>query len=183
MLYSDNVSKKQAASIVGVSEATLENLVKKENFPKPFKIGGRWYHSESEINSWVNDKKANGYKRILIGGVRHYGQHMMLTANGCNAAIEDIDCVSKFLSDLVLYIDMVAYGKPLVARFGDGIEIGISGVQLIETSAITIHTNDGSRDMYLDVFSCKQYDEEKVINTVKQFYHPKNIDFQTVFRK
>ena len=38
--------------------------------------------------------------------------------------------------------DMVQFGEPLVERFGDGDEAGISAGQLIQPSASTIHTND-----------------------------------------
>ena len=123
------------------------------------------------------------YKRILIDGVRHYGQHMMLTASGCNADLEDIDRVAEFLRTLVTEIDMVAYGDPLVARFGEGIEVGISGVQLIETSAISLHTNDQARDLYLDVFSCKEYSNTDVIMVVEAFFNPDRHTYETVFRK
>jgi len=123
------------------------------------------------------------YKRILIDGVKHYGQHMMLTATGCNSDLEDTDKVAEFLKTLVTEIDMVAYGEPLVARFGEGIEVGISGVQLIETSAISLHTNDLARDLYLDVFSCKEYSNQDVIMVVDAFFAPAKHTYETVFRK
>lgn len=123
------------------------------------------------------------YKRIIIDGKKYYGQHMMLTATECNFSIQRIDKIKEFLITLVKDIDMVAYGKPIAARFGEGIEIGISGVQLIETSAITLHTNDNSGDLYLDVFSCKQYDERSVIDSVNFFFAPKSTHFNTVYRQ
>ena len=52
------------------------------------------------------------------------------------------------MTELVDRIDMVAFGDPIVERFGGGIEVGISAVQLIETSAIVIHTNDQAGDMH-----------------------------------
>lgn len=123
------------------------------------------------------------YKRIIKDGVPHYGQHVMLTATHCNAQLLDVDCIGSFIANLVKDIDMVAYGSPLIARFGEGQEVGISAVQLIETSAITIHTNDKCRDLYLDVFSCKEYDAGVVVEVVEQFFNPMSISFQEVFRK
>ena len=108
---------------------------------------------------------------------------MMLTATGCNADLEDTDRVAEFLRTLVTEIDMVAYGDPLVARFGEGIEVGISGVQLIETSAISLHTNDLARDLYLDVFSCKEYSNQDVLMVVDAFFAPTGHTYETVFRK
>ena len=57
MSYSDNIPKKQAARIVGVSESTIVRLVKTDDFPHPFKIGGRTFYSEAEIKTWIEGKK------------------------------------------------------------------------------------------------------------------------------
>ena len=78
---------------------------------------------------------------------------------------------------------MVAYGDLVIARFGDGIEEGISAVQLIMTSAITIHTNDKARDLYLDVFSCKWFDEDIVEEMVDYYFNPENIANTIILRR
>ena len=57
MSYSENIPKKQAARIVGVSESTIVRLVKTDDFPKPFKIGGRTFYSEIEIRTWIEVRK------------------------------------------------------------------------------------------------------------------------------
>ena len=57
MSYSDNIPKKQAARIVGVSESTIVRLVKTDDFPRPFKIGGRTFYSEAEIKTWIECRK------------------------------------------------------------------------------------------------------------------------------
>ena len=58
MSYSDNIPKKQAARIVGVSESTIVRLVKTDDFPRPFKIGGRTFYSEAEIKVWIESRKS-----------------------------------------------------------------------------------------------------------------------------
>ena len=123
------------------------------------------------------------YKRIFVDGIYYYGKHVVLTATQCNERLLDLDAIARFIGDLVDRIDMVAFGDPLVARFGSGIEEGISAVQLIETSAITIHTNDMARDLYLDVFSCKGYNEVDVVEFVSRFFGTNNINYQTLLRK
>ncbi|MCM2344900.1 MAG: S-adenosylmethionine decarboxylase [Alphaproteobacteria bacterium] len=123
------------------------------------------------------------YKNIHVSGVDYYGKHMMLTCESCNENLLDIPTMGQFLKDLADAIDMIRYGEPLVARFGEGIEEGISAVQLITTSALTVHTNDQARDLYLDVFSCKWFDEQTVINHVNKIFAPKDITFQIVLRK
>lgn len=122
------------------------------------------------------------YKRILVDGIHYYGKHLILSARHCNENLLDTACIARFLRELVDRIDMVAYGEPLVARFGAGIEEGISGVQLIETSAIMVHTNDMARDLYLDVFSCKGYNENDVVSFVESQFGTQAINFQTLLR-
>ncbi len=123
------------------------------------------------------------YKNILVGGVHYYGKHMMITAERCNTAILEKGIMSNFLIQLADDIDMIRFGEPLVERFGDGIHVGLSAVQLITTSALMTHTNDEARDLYLDVFSCKWFDEQAVIERVEEVYDPENINFQVVLRK
>ncbi len=123
------------------------------------------------------------YKRIVVDGVKHYGKHVILTAAGCNDALLEKTAIADFCRDMVKRIDMVPFGEPFVERFGGGDEVGISAVQLIQTSAITIHTNDEARDMYLDVFSCKDFEAETVIKAVKDWFAPASIDSKTLLRK
>lgn len=123
------------------------------------------------------------YKRIVEAGVRYYGRHLILSAAGCNDALLDKPSIAEFLRETARRIDMVTFGDPFVERFGGGIEVGISGVQLIETSAISLHTNDGARDLYLDVFSCKDFSAETVIAYVQELFTPATIEHQVILRK
>jgi S-adenosylmethionine/arginine decarboxylase-like enzyme len=123
------------------------------------------------------------YRRIEHNGQKHYGKHLMATALGCNEAILSIEKMYEFLQNCADEIDMVRYGPPIIARFGGGIETGLSGVQLIETSAISFHTNDAHRDMYLDVFSCKTFEEETVRKVLDAFLSPTSVTCEMVYRK
>ena len=125
----------------------------------------------------------DAYKRIVVNGERYYGKHVLLGASACNERLRDLDAIRGFVAELVTRIDMVAYGETFAARFGSGIEIGISAVQLIETSAITIHTNDAARDLYLDVFSCKDFDANAVVDTVRIWFAPASIDNEVRLRR
>jgi S-adenosylmethionine/arginine decarboxylase-like enzyme len=107
----------------------------------------------------------------------------MATVLGCNDALLSIEKMYEFLQTMADDIDMVRYGPPIVARFGGGIETGISGVQLIETSAITIHTNDAHRDMYLDVFSCKPFESDTVRRVLDDFFSPTSVQCEVIYRK
>ena len=72
---------------------------------------------------------------------------------------------------------MISYGEPIIEHFAthDSDKAGFSLVQLIETSSITGHFVDKNGDFYLDVFSCKEYDIQKVIKFVNNYFEPKSI--------
>ena len=74
----------------------------------------------------------DGYKRIVVDGQRYYWRHVMVDSTLCNERLLELNDVNQFVADLVKRIDMVAYGKIVSARFGGGIETGISAVQLMK---------------------------------------------------
>ena len=123
------------------------------------------------------------YKRIIIDGMSYYGKHLIYSGESCNENLLSIRAIEEFLLNTVDRIHMVRFGNPIVERFGTGSETGISGVQLIETSSITIHTNDENRDIYFDVFSCKGFNEEDVIKLIDKTFEPKTYNYHTLLRK
>jgi S-adenosylmethionine/arginine decarboxylase-like enzyme len=106
----------------------------------------------------------------------NWGYHLMLDCAGCShEAITDYNTIWEFTKELVKDIDMVAYGEPQIVKFGSGNKAGYTLVQLIETSNICCHFVDEDDTMYLDVFSCKPYDTDAVINLVKAFFGPTHV--------
>ena len=122
------------------------------------------------------------YRRIVVDNVYYYGKHLIASFKRCNQNIIDKQIISEFLHQLAIDVDMQPFGQPIVERFGEGIEIGISGVQLIETSAITVHTNDMARDLYLDVFSCKDFDADEVLQIVQDRFAPEEYTHKVLLR-
>ena len=62
MSYSDNITKKEAARLVGCAESTLMRLVKKSDCPSPYMIGGKLFFSRQEILDWIEEQKR--HKRV-----------------------------------------------------------------------------------------------------------------------
>ena len=115
--------------------------------------------------------------------MNYWGHHLLLNARRCvPATIRSKPLIEEFTRDLVKRIDMVPYGKPQVVMFGTGNKKGYTLVQLIETSNITGHFVEETDDMYLDVFSCKDFTPETVEEVVKWYFAPKNIDTKFVSR-
>ncbi len=106
----------------------------------------------------------------------YWGYHLILDCKG-GRKIKDKDDIGLFVTKLVDEIDMISYGEPIIEHFAthDSNKAGFSLVQLIETSSITGHFVDKNGDFYLDVFSCKEYDIQKVIKFVNNYFEPKSI--------
>ena len=110
-----------------------------------------------------------------------WGYHMRL--NVANCELDTIvgesgrETIHDFTKKLVKDIDMVAYGEPQIVHFGEGNKSGYTLIQLIETSNIAGHFCDDSGDAYLDVFSCKQFDQQVVINLTEEFFKPSKITY------
>ncbi len=47
---------------------------------------------------------------------------------------------------------------------------GISAVQFIKTSSIVIHTLDDFQTVFIDLFSCKDYHEDVVIDVIEDHF-------------
>ena len=105
-----------------------------------------------------------------------WGYHLILDCyNADRELVTSSTNIAAFAKALVKKINMKAYGEPQVIHFGEDDKQGYTLVQLIETSNITAHFCDDSGNFYLDVFSCKPYENAVVIETVKQFFAPKRI--------
>ena len=113
----------------------------------------------------------------------HWGYHLILNGRNCiPTSIRSAQHIGVFTSTLVNQIDMVPYGKPEIVMFGTGNKKGFTLVQLIETSNICAHFVEESDDMYLDVFSCKPFDEKVVKKVVDDFFSPATMDTKLILR-
>ena len=59
---------------------------------------------------------------------------------------------------------------------------GISAVQFIQTSNITIHTLDDLGSIYLNIFSCKDFDIEIVENFTKNWFKGNIVHWESIER-
>jgi len=108
---------------------------------------------------------------------KKWGQHLILDIADCNDKILCKESLAAFVKELAKAIDMVTYGEPLIEHFAAHSQeaAGFSLVQLIETSAITGHFSDNNRDAYLDIFSCKAFDQKEAVRVVDKHFAPKSI--------
>ena len=109
-----------------------------------------------------------------------WGYHLILDVGKCDIQkISDPLYIKSTVEDLVKEIDMVPFGECRIEHFGkgsydhEGISLaGWTAVQLIETSSIILHMCDATGDGYIDIFSCKNFDPEIVVNFIQRRFSP-----------
>lgn len=114
----------------------------------------------------------------------YWGYHLMLDVHGCNDQIADRDHVIAFCDELVEVIEMEPIGRPWVEQTAmhDPNKAGFTLVQIIQTSSIVAHFVDKPGDIYLDVFSCKQFDVKAVEECVDRWFSPKKVRMNYITR-
>jgi len=116
----------------------------------------------------------------------YWGYHLLLDCTNCDRKmIKDPETIEEFIETLLKRIDMQPIGKPRIeytaGEFPD--KAGYTAIQVIVTSTIVAHFIDSTGDLYLDVFSCKQFDNEVVRETVKQYFKPIKIRTNYITRQ
>jgi len=115
-----------------------------------------------------------------------WGKHLIIDMSaGDRERVQSAQHISRFVETLVEAIGMQGYGAPLLEHFSEHVPeaAGYSLVQLIETSAITGHFCDLSGDAYIDIFSCKDFDDELAVEVVRAAFRPQHINFITLVRQ
>ncbi|MFH1181311.1 MAG: S-adenosylmethionine decarboxylase [bacterium] len=77
--------------------------------------------------------------------------------------LNDEDLIKKILLKLVDLCEMKVLFGPVVAR-GMDYNPGFSAFAIIDFSHISMHTFSETKEMAVDIFSCKSYDPLKVKN-------------------
>ena len=97
-----------------------------------------------------------------------FGTHLILDADDCQGKINDRKHIQSFINTLVEEMGMKKVGETIFEYFEDNDYnrerdiVGYSVVQIISLSNITIHINEISKTVYLDVFTCGDFDDTKI---------------------
>lgn len=95
--------------------------------------------------------------------------HNIFDLENCNEKISNRDDVRKFVEMVVEAVDMKILEGPIVAQ-GVDINPGFSCLAIIDFSHISVHTFTKYNEALIDVFSCKEYDRERVLKVCKEFF-------------
>jgi len=102
-----------------------------------------------------------------------WGKSALINLAGCDLEkIKSKKWISKWGDDLINLIKMKEYGDPFIERFAlhDPGTTGYTYMQAIETSSITAHFSEFHRSVFINIFSCKNFDElEAAMFSLKHF--------------
>ena len=85
--------------------------------------------------------------------------------------------IKRYVIELCDLIEMKRFGECQVVHFGEDERVaGYSMIQLIETSLISGHFANLTNAAYIDIFSCKPYDPEKVTDFSRAFFQGRAVD-------
>ena len=115
------------------------------------------------------------------------GPHLILDLYECDEkTLSDPEKIYELLEKLPEIIGMRKIDVPRVYKippnprtFDKG---GITGYVPIQESHIAIHTFRGERFVSLDIFSCRQFDPNTVLDYIKKVFKPNKIDSRLIMR-
>mgnify|MGYP006145151303 CR=1 FL=1 len=119
-----------------------------------------------------------------------YGIELILDLHGCDASKFTRKSISEYFEELCILINM----QREELHFWDDIGVpddekqtsphtqGTSAVQFILTSSIVIHTLDQLEAVYINIFSCKEYDPKIAENFSVEWFSAKNYSARFIDR-
>lgn len=107
----------------------------------------------------------------------YWGQELQIDLYDCDPKIiRDAVMIETFVIQLCELIGMKRFGECQVVHFGEEEKVaGFSMTQLIETSLISAHFANLTNAAYLNVFSCKEFDENVVEDFAVKFFGAKDV--------
>ena len=114
-----------------------------------------------------------------------FGVHLILDGYGCDkSSLEDISLIYNFLDKYPSQMDMTKIMPPYVFRYSGAVpeDWCVSGFVLIAESHISIHTFPEKSYISVDMFSCKPFDTDVALETLKQYFQMQKCDVKVIDR-
>jgi len=115
-----------------------------------------------------------------------FGLHVTIDASGCSKAkLMSVPLVYDILNKLPEKIGMTKMTLPYVVKwldkFSSGTE-GVSGFVMIAESHISIHTFPDQDYVFMDIFSCKNFDADKAVKYLLSAFEAKKFETKVLKR-
>lgn len=113
-----------------------------------------------------------------------YGVELILDLHGCDLRDLSEEKLRDYLVRLCDLIGMKRHGEPLFWEDHSGTPHlhGISAVQFIETSNVVIHPLPLLGAVYINVFSCKDFDAKAAEEFTVRFFGAKEVSARVLDR-
>ena len=123
--------------------------------------------------------------------MKSYGKELILDLHNCDASTFNRESIREFFKELCTLIDMERcklswwddYGVPPEERETEPHMKGTSAIQFIRTSTITIHTLDLMKNVYLNIFSCKDFDTNVAREFSQEWFKGKVANSRVIERR
>lgn len=102
-----------------------------------------------------------------------FGPHVVMDISGVpEHLLSDYSLIFDFLYNLPEKIGMTRITQPYVFPYSGLVpeDEGITGITIIAESHISLHTFSKKNYAFMDIFSCKNFDTDKVIQLVKDTF-------------
>jgi len=115
---------------------------------------------------------------------RPYGLELLLDLKGCALSDLSREKLADYFVRLCELIQMTRHGEPVFWEDHSGQPHlqGISAVQFIETSNVVCHALPLLQAVYLNIFSCREFDTESAKRFSAEFWEAKSVVFTVVTR-
>jgi S-adenosylmethionine decarboxylase len=113
-----------------------------------------------------------------------YGKEIIIDLIGCDVPSMQRKNLEKFFIELADLAKMERVQRPYFWKETSNIPHlkGMSGVQFIKTSNILIHTLDITKTAYINFFSCKDFNVNKVVNYCKKHFGAEFVNYVVITR-
>jgi S-adenosylmethionine decarboxylase len=102
-----------------------------------------------------------------------FGPHLTVDGIGCSHKnLSSMSFIYKFLNDCPKKIDMTKITEPYIVKIPEG----YAGMILIAESHISVHTIPKKEKIYVDIFSCKEFDKTKALKYIVSYFKPKHYE-------
>ena len=92
--------------------------------------------------------------------------------------------IKNYIHKLCGIINMQRHGELIIWKDSHNkireLRGGISAVQFIKTSSITLHSFETNKSCFVNVFSCNEFDSGEAINFSKDFFKAKRLKSRKV---
>lgn len=110
--------------------------------------------------------------------MKEFGYELVVNLYECDPKrIRSKKELKRFVVELCDVIKMKRFGPARIEHFGHNNPhtSGYSLFQYIETSSIVAHFSELWNSAYINIFSCKKFDEKKALEFTKNFFKAKKV--------